>query len=206
MIIKKMLVILIVTNLLFIIISGSLLYRKNLYISELQSTIEMKDKEIEKLKTDLSNQESDLRLTKELYKEGKDLVTLMLKHMNSAQISQLVRNCWVYEIEVNGRPIPKNGIIEMKEGKIKISSSQTMKYSDFFPPSIYNQGRISGDYTVEFLELQPDEEYGTDGTVVSAVHYVFKSVEKDTVITMKISEELQERLGFENNIIKIVVK
>ncbi|MCF6096738.1 hypothetical protein L1766_06960 [Thermovorax subterraneus] len=66
MIIKKMLVILIVTNLLFIIISGSLLYRKNLYISELQSTIEMKDKEIEKLKTDLSNQESDLRLTKEL--------------------------------------------------------------------------------------------------------------------------------------------
>jgi hypothetical protein len=56
------------------------------------------------------------------------------------------------------------------------------------------------------LELQPDEEYGTDGTVVSAVHYVFKSVEKDTVITMKISEELQERLGFENNIIKIVVK
>jgi hypothetical protein len=31
-------------------------------------------------------------------------------------------------------------------------------------------------------------------------------VEKDTVITMKIIEELQERLGLENDIIKIVVK
>jgi hypothetical protein len=116
----------------------------------------------------------------------------MLKQMNSAQISQLVRNCWVYEIEINGKSIPKNGNIKVKEGEIKISSYQTMKYSDFFPPSIYNQGRISGNYTEEFLELQPDEEYGTDGTVVSAVHYVFKSVEKDTVITMKISEGLQE--------------
>ncbi|MBM7572352.1 hypothetical protein [Aquibacillus albus] len=74
------------------------------------------------------------------------------------------------------------------------------------PNEIFMQGKISGNYNehIEF-NASPTETYGTDGTIVTGMHYKFADLEKGSTISFSITEELKKRLELNVSEVKIKI-
>jgi hypothetical protein len=46
----------------------------------------------------------------------------------------------------------------------------------------------------------------TDGTIVTAFHYIYKDLKVGDTIKIEITDQLKERLGFNSNTVEITVE
>ncbi|MFJ7828541.1 hypothetical protein [Psychrobacillus sp. NPDC096623] len=180
--------------------SEKLIEDKEIQIRELE-------KKNEELQDTLSSIKTDLNYTKEEADYYKNLIDELISDYSEAQLEDLAKKLWDYELEVNGLAVPRNGIVELQENIIEISLIQSQPAYVVLPDDIFIQGKISGNYN-EHLKFtsNPSETYSTDGTVVTGVHHKFVDVEKGTTISFSVTEELKKRLGLDTSEITIKMR
>lgn len=172
---------------------------KEAHIKEL----EMKNKELQET---LQSIQTNYNYTKEEADYYHQLIDELLNDYSDTQLKDLAVKLWDYKLEVNGSPIPKDGIVEVNNNTFEISVIERQPAYVVLANDIFMQGKISGNY-YEHLTLNnnPSESYTTDGTVVTAIHHKFADMEKGATITFSITEELKKRLGMDTSEITIKI-
>lgn len=172
---------------------------------KLESQINKHEQEIQELK-----EEHELSI--QYLKEEKDaylkLIGEITKYLDEAQLLELAKSEWRYNIEVNGKPIPPNGEIEIDRNDFEVVFSEEQSTFPSLPSEIHRQGAISGEYGEHLLikDVEPKDIRRIDGTVITAFVYVFENLTSNTSLKLEISDELKERIGLKTNIINIKIK
>lgn len=180
-------------------ITNELLEEKDAQIKEL----EVKNEELQET---MHNIQTDYNNTKEEADYYNQLIDELLKNFSDDQLNDLAKKLWDYELEVNGLPVPKDGIVEVQKNTIEISLIQRQPAHVVLPDDIFMQGKISGNYYEHLtFNTNPSESYSTDGTVVTGVHHKFVDIEKGATISFSITEELKKRLGIDTSEITIKI-
>lgn len=176
---------------------NQLIEDKNNKIKELEE----KNKELDNT---LNSMNVDLNNTKEEANYYNLLIKDLLQDYNNDQLKDLAKKLWTYELEVNGSPIPSDGIVEIQQNIIEISVIQKQPAYNVLPDDIFMQGKISGNYYEHLkFNINPSETYATDGTIVTGVHHKFNDVEKGDTISFSLTEELKNRVGLDTSEITI---
>lgn len=161
----------------------------------------------EELQATLDNLQTDFSYKEEEAAYYKQVIDDLIKDYSDAQLKDLALNLWDYELQINGVPVPVNGLVDIQDQSIEISLIERQTEYPILPQKIFMQGQISGDY-IDHIKVNsnPSETYVTDGTVVTAVHHKYENVEKDSTISFTVTEELRNRLGLETTEIMINLK
>ncbi|WP_277585177.1 hypothetical protein [Psychrobacillus antarcticus] len=156
------------------------------------------------LQDTLTSIETDLNYAREEANYYNQLIDDLINDYSEAQLKDLAKKLWVYELEINGLAVPRDGIVEVQKNTIEISLIQRQPAYVVLPDDIFRQGKISGNYYEHLtFNSNPSETYGTDGTVVTGMHHKFIDVEKGTTISFSLTEELKEVLGLDTTVITI---
>ncbi|WP_336045957.1 hypothetical protein [Solibacillus ferritrahens] len=173
-------------------------------LDENNAQIDKLEVQNEELQATLDNLQTDFNYKEEEAAYYKQVIDDLIKDYSDAELKDLAINLWNYELEVNGVPVPTNGLVDIQDQTIEISLVERQMDYPILPLEIFMQGQISGDY-IDHLNVNtnPSETYVTDGTVVTAVHHKYADVEKGSTISFSITEELRKRLGLETTEIMI---
>lgn len=125
-----------------------------------------------------------------------EIITELIEVYSETELEEFAENLWQYELAVNGVNIPKDGIVEVQDEQVKVSITETQPMYDALLSKMINQGGIEGDLQDNLFgfNLEPTETSGTDGTIVTATHYVYSDIEEDTIIKFSITTDLKQRL------------
>lgn len=165
--------------------------------------LEMKNEELQET---LQSIQTNYNNTKEQADYYNQLIDELLNDYSDAQLKDLAIRLWDYELEVNGSPIAKDGVVEVNKNTFEISVIERQPAYVVLPNDIFTQGKISGNYYEHLtFNTEPSESYATDGTVVTATHHKFADMEKGTTISISITEELKKRLGMDTSVITIKI-
>lgn len=173
-----------------------------------QTTIDAKDTEIQELEGQIQDYElliKDIKGQRDSYKK---FIDSSIQYLSKEGLLELAKNEWIYSVEVNGQSVQPNGIVEMDAGDLKIVLVEQTTVLSSVTTEIFNAGKISGNYYdhLEIIGIQPSNTYITDGTTVQGMVYEFIDMQKGTIVKLKLTEELKERLDLETNTIIIKIK
>lgn len=173
-------------------------------IEDKATQIKELEEKYEEIQDTLHSIETAFNYKKEEADYYQSLIDELINDYSDAQLRDLAKKLWDYELEVNGSPIPRDGMVEVQITTIEISLIQRQPAYIVLPNDIFMQGKISGNYNehIKFYS-KPSETYGTDGTVVTGVHHKFVDVEKGATISFSITEELKKRLGLDTSEITV---
>lgn len=149
--------------------------------------------------------EIDLKYSKDEADYYNQLINDLIKDYSDVELREFAKELWDYDLKVNELTVPDDGVIEVQANTIEISVVQMQPAYVVLPNDIFMKGKISGNYNEHILEFNPSpsETYGTDGTIVTGMHYKFVDVENGATISFSITEELKKRLGLYTSEIKI---
>ncbi len=122
---------------------------------------------------------------------------------------QFSKNQIIYELSINGEPIPENGQIIVEEGMVEILLSELRLGYDFLPEDWLEKGIISGkNYINHLLNIDTLNWtlIGSDGTVNTSRGYQSANINSGQQVTFEITDELRERLRIDTNLIQIKMK
>ncbi|WP_130808124.1 hypothetical protein [Senegalia massiliensis] len=124
---------------------------------------------------------------------------------------ELAKGLFRYELSIGDEEILNSEITtDKKEFSIILSerypniTTQNEKLNE-----IIKSGKISGNHYNEHIKSltpKPNEETMTDGTIVTAFHYIYKDLKVGDTIKIEITDQLKERLGFNSNTVEITVE
>ncbi|MFD1039317.1 hypothetical protein ACFQ3N_13070 [Virgibacillus byunsanensis] len=173
-------------------------------IEDKDTQIKQLEEKNEELQNTLQQIETDFNYMKEEAEYYNQFIDDILNDYSDAQLKDLAKELWDYELVVNEAPVPRDGIIEVQKNTIEISMVQKQPAYVVLPNDIFMQGKINGNYDEHInFNTNPTETYGTDGTIVTGMHYKFVDVEKDATISFSITEELKKRLGLDTSEVTI---
>ena len=177
-------------------------------IEDKDNQIKEVEKQIEELQNTVETLELDLKYSNEEADFYNQLVLDMIKDYSEEESLNFSKGLWDYNLMVNQQPVPEDGVIEVQENTIEISLSQEQPAWTVLPNDLLMKGKISGDYIEHILstEPSPSETFGTDGTVITGMHYKFVDIENGGTVSFTITEELKTRLGLTTSEITIVNK
>ncbi|MDZ5711047.1 LCP family glycopolymer transferase [Jeotgalibacillus haloalkalitolerans] len=117
----------------------------------------------------------------------------------------IAKSQWKYELKVNGTAIPENGTMAVSKSEVDVLLTEQRPVSDMIPEDTMMKGKISEEFYehIESISSEPDDVSVTDGTTVTGYQLYFDMNENDK-IELKISSELQERLGLESSSVIIL--
>lgn len=166
-------------------------------IAELEKQNEALQAELEQIQTDLNFKDEEAVYYKQFIED-------LTKDYSDAQLKAVAIQLWDYELQVNGVPVPPNGIVEVQENSIELSLTEGQPHYEVLPNELLMQGQLSEDYRKHLTaNAKPAETYVTDGTVVTGIHHKYAEVAEDTTLTFTITEPLKQRLGLETTQITI---
>ncbi|MYL33567.1 hypothetical protein GLW08_09765 [Pontibacillus yanchengensis] len=164
--------------------------------------------ELEQLQKELSSKKQDLIYKEEEQKHTKELLHKALSYLTESQLHKLAKTQYEYTLEINEKPVPKDGSIEIGEDKIKISLIERTHNYQVLPTEISRKGELNEDYYTHIQDIAPAPENTsfTDGTIVTGIHYQFDKRNLKSSITFSITKELKERLGLHTTSIQVKLK
>ena len=123
------------------------------------------------------------------------------------KIEVLAKAGWSYELLANNQKIFEDGYIYIDEPDLDIVFRETMPpYYDLYVEE-FNQGALEdvADHVNLLTEEKLYKKTAADGTTVSDVPvvYLFEDLEPGDVIELEVSEEFQERMHLETEVITI---
>lgn len=171
------------------------------------SKIAQLESQIEQLNTKITELEAEIdELNKQIeYKD--DFVEIMTEYISDGDLLTLARMEWTYNIQVDEEDINVDGIVELDMPTFSLKVEEVQNQYKALPTQIRNLGKISGSLFsnhIQFLDAKPSETSGIDEANISSATYVFKDLSPGTEVSLEISRELQDRLGLETNILKII--
>ncbi len=166
----------------------------------LEEEVEMDTNEIESLQ--VQNQY--------LNEQNQHLVTSVkqaIGHLTDEEMLEFSRNQFVYELQVNGEAIPKNGQVTISPGDVEILLAEMGLGYDFLLDEWSEKGKISGNYIDHLLNFDSTNwtPIGTDGTVNTAQGYQATALTAGQHYSFNITDELKERLKMDTTLIQIEV-
>lgn len=171
------------------------------------SKIAQLESQIEQLNTKITELEGEINeLNKQIeYKD--DFVEIMTEYISDGDLLTLAKMEWTYNIQVDEEDINVDGIVELDMPTFSLKVEEVQNQYKALPTQIRNLGKISGSLFsnhIQFLDAKPSETSGIDEANISSATYVFKDLSPGTEVSLEISRELQDRLGLETNILKII--
>lgn len=150
----------------------------------------------------INGEEEELKTLFEII-DDKQLENVYL-NKTEEEYREIAKSLWQYELSINEKRVPINGLTELEESEVTISLVEVQPPYVLIPTNIFYAEQLDNynDQIINF-NVQPDEKYGTDGTIVTGTHYKFSNLKKGSIITFHITEELKERLGLETKEIHI---
>ena len=132
----------------------------------------------------------------------------LVVNLSDEEMLEFSRNQILYELQVNGESIPKNGQITISAGDVEILLSEKVLGHEFLPAEWLDKGKVSGNYIDHMLNSDTKNwmPIGTDGTVNTAQGFQLADINAGQQFSFNITEELRERLGMDTNLIEIEVK
>lgn len=155
---------------------------------EMSQLLEEKDTQIstllnekEELQQSLESSELDLKYSKEEAEYYKQFLNSLIKDYSDEQKQELAKDLWEYELKVNGVAVSEDGEVHTKDKTIEISIIQEQSAYPILPNDEFVKGKISGRYNehISGFSEEPNETYGTDGTVVTGTHFKFNNLSAD---------------------------
>jgi len=171
------------------------------------SKIAQLESQIEQLNTKITELEAEIdELNKQIeYKD--DFVEIMTEYISDGDLLTLARMEWTYNIQVDEEDINVDGIVKLDMPTFSLKVEEVQNQYKALPTQLRNLGKISGSLFsnhIQFLDAKPSETSGIDEANISSATYVFKDLSPGTEVSLEISRELQDRLGLETNILKII--
>ncbi len=123
------------------------------------------------------------------------------------KIKVMAKAGWSYELLANNQKVFENGYLYIDEPDLDLVLRETKPpYYDQYVEE-FNQGilRNTADHVTLLTEGKLYQETAADGTAVSdvPVAYLFRDLEPGDVIELEVSEELQERMHLEHEVVTI---
>jgi uncharacterized protein YcfL len=145
-----------------------------------------------------------------LNEQNQHLVTTIkqvIDNLSDEEMLELSQNQFLYELQINGESIPKNGQVTISARDVEILLSEKGLGYDFLPDEWLEKGKISGNYIDHLLNFDTTnwQPIGTDGTVNTAQGYQSADIKAGQQYTFNITDELRERLKIDTNLIQIEV-
>ena len=145
-----------------------------------------------------------------LNEENQHLVTTIkqvIDNLSDEEMLELSRNQFLYELQINGESVTKNGQVTISAGDVEILLSEKGLGYDFLPDEWLEKGKISENYIDHLLNFDNTkwQQIGTDGTVNTAQGYQSADIKAGQQYTFNITDELRERLKIDTNLIQIEV-
>ncbi len=107
-----------------------------------------------------------------------------------------------YEIEVDGNPVPKDGIVYVNSQTPEILILERMNVREPRDEDWLSGRGFIQDHVLEITGEY--EETSTDGTTVSAAIYYLKNMVPYVPVKVMLTEELADRLGLETSELTII--
>lgn len=173
--------------------------------------VEIDVKNMEQDTSEYTNQIESLETQTEFLNEQNQYLVNVIKQIvedfSDEEMLDFSRSQFIYELWVNGEPIPQNGEMVISSGDVEVLLSERGMGYDFLRSDWLEKGRISGNYIDHILNFDTTNWVvtGTDGTVNTAQGYETKNVKAGERISFTITDELKERLNLDTNLIQIEV-
>jgi hypothetical protein len=163
------------------------------------------EKKMEELESRVMSAERSAQFHEDEVAMYEALTAEMVKKLSTEEMKEFGKLAWQYKLTVNNEPIPKNGIVELKDSDFEFVLGTKQLSSLVLPPDIHNAGILSKPYEEHITNIKPKpNEVGTrDGTVVADLYHTFTNISKGTKINITITEELKERAGLDTTTITI---
>ncbi|MEH7342521.1 hypothetical protein V7122_01330 [Bacillus sp. JJ1532] len=132
----------------------------------------------------------------------------VIENLSDEEMLEFAQNQFIYELQVNGESIPKNGQVTISAGEVEILLSEKILGHDFLPAEWLDKGKVSGDYIDHLLNIDSSNwiPIGMDGTVNTARGYQLSDVKAGQKFSLNMTEELRDRLKMDKKLIQIEVK
>jgi hypothetical protein len=124
----------------------------------------------------------------------KNFLNKVLGYLNEEEMLQLAKSEYIYRLEINGEPVPSDGVIEMDTNSFDVFLSQEQPGYLILPREILQKGAISGDYFdhLTIKGVTPKNISRGDGTVITSSTYEFENLPSNTSLILEVSDELKE--------------
>lgn len=136
----------------------------------------------------------------------------LTKLLGREQLVSLAKDQWKYSLAVNGERF-KGFYIYPRTNDVTLVLTETHTNDKDLPENILNLGSLTGgDKTDKFhdhLEIKttvPYKKVVESGLSFTKASYDFKGVPKGTIINVKLTEPLRERLGLEYSELEVILK
>lgn len=132
----------------------------------------------------------------------------LIGNLSDEEMLEFSQNQVIYELQVNGESIPKNGQVTISAGEVEILLSEKILGHDFLPDEWLDKGSISGNYIDHLLSSDTSNwiPIGMDGTVNTAQGFQLADGKAGQKFSFNMTEELRDRLKMDTNLIQIEVK
>lgn len=136
------------------------------------------------------------------------VIRQLIEDLSDEEMLAFSKNQFIYELQINGEPIPNNGQVTIPSGDIEILIVEKGLGHEFLPTEWIEKGMISGNYIDHILNFDTSnwELTGRDGTVNTAQGYLKTDVKSGEQFSFNITDELKERLKINTNLIQIEVQ
>ncbi|MCR2823631.1 hypothetical protein [Lederbergia panacisoli] len=136
-----------------------------------------------------------------------DVIKKVSEDFSDEEMLEFSRSQFIYDLQVNGESIPKNGEMSIASGNMEILLSERSMGYDFLQPDWLEKGKVNGNYIDHILNFDTTDwtAAGRDGTVSTAQGYETTNVKAGERISFNITDELKERLNLDTNLIQIEV-
>lgn len=133
----------------------------------------------------------------------------VIENLSDEEMLEFSKSQFLYELQVNGESIPKDGQVTTSEGNVEILLSEKVLGYDFLPTEWLEKGKVSGGNYIDHLlnfDITNWLPIGMDGTVNTAQGYQSADVKAGQQFSFNITDELRERLKIDTNLIQIEVE
>lgn len=191
---------------------------KSTLSGESSSKITELEEKVRQLENELSNKDISLNYLMDEKDYYRAFIDKMLSKMNERELIDIAKSEWSYSLRIQtgkldnfkaATNIPGDGIVKLDDDSFGLVLTERQPAFPVLKDNMetYSKGAVSGKYTthLQILDYTDYQEYPAAGTVVEAMMYYFEAVPEGTVIRVKVTDELKERLGLDSNIISIAV-
>ncbi|WP_066295450.1 hypothetical protein [Bacillus sp. FJAT-29937] len=132
----------------------------------------------------------------------------LIENLSDKEMLEFAQNQVIYELQVNGESIPKNGQVTISAGEVEVLLSEKVLGHDFLPDEWLEKGKVSGNYIDHLLNIDTSNwlPMGMDGTVNTAQGFQLADGKAGQKFSFNMTEELRDRLKMDTNLIQIEVK
>lgn len=168
-------------------------------LQETQGQVEVNADEVESLRAQ----------NKYLTQKNQQLVASIqqaIAHLSDEEMLEFAQSQFVYELQVNRVPVPKNGQMSVAAGDVEVLLAQYSLGHDFLPAKWVEKGKISEDYMDHLGNFDTTNWTltGTDGTVNTAQGYQ-TNLKAGQSVFFRITDELKKRLQLDTKEIQIQI-